>query len=123
MKKELFKKFLVMVLVICTIVATTGCASKKSDENNTTSTEPTTAAQSTSTEKKQIKFFHRFPDEPFNSFIESKIAEYEAANPDIDIVVTSAQNDPYKEKIKVVVGTNDCPDIFFSKSDRSHVVL
>lgn len=25
-------------------------------------------------EKKTIKFFHRFPDEPFNSFIEDKIA-------------------------------------------------
>ena len=28
-------------------------------------------------EKKTIKFFHRFPDEPFNSFIEDKIAQYE----------------------------------------------
>lgn len=26
-------------------------------------------------EKKTIKFFHRFPDEPFNSFIEDKIAQ------------------------------------------------
>lgn len=65
-------------------------------------------------EKKTIKFFHRFPDEPFNSFIEDKIAEYEAAHEDIDIVVESAQNAPYKEKLKVVVGGEDCPDIFFS---------
>ncbi|MDO5425297.1 MAG: extracellular solute-binding protein [Eubacteriales bacterium] len=65
-------------------------------------------------EKKTIKFFHRFPDEPYNSFIESKIAEYEEAHPDIDIVVESAQNNPYKEKLKVVVGGDDCPDIFFS---------
>lgn len=65
-------------------------------------------------EKKTIKFFHRFPDEPFNSFIEDKIAEYEAAHEDIDIVVESAQNNPYKEKVKVVVGGEDCPDIFFS---------
>lgn len=71
----------------------------------------TTAA---SDEKKVIKFFHRFPDEPYNSFIEEKIAEYEAAHPDIDIVIESAQNAPYKEKIKVVVGGNDTPDIFFS---------
>lgn len=65
-------------------------------------------------EKKTIKFFHRFPDEPFNSFIEDKIAQYEEEHPDIDIVVESAQNDPYKEKLKVVVGGDDCPDIFFS---------
>ena len=70
-----------------------------------------TQADQTSGEKKTIKFFHRFPDEPFNGFIESKIAEYEAAHPDIDIVVESAQNDPYKEKIKVVVGGNEATDI------------
>lgn len=65
-------------------------------------------------EKKVIKFFHRFPDEPFNSFIESVVAKYEEEHPDIDIVVSSAQNQPYKEKIKVVVGSNEAPDVFFS---------
>ena len=59
-----------------------------------------TQAAQESGEKKTIKFFHRFPDEPFNGFIESKIAEYEEAHPDIDIVVESAQNDPYKERLK-----------------------
>jgi raffinose/stachyose/melibiose transport system substrate-binding protein len=63
---------------------------------------------------KTIKFFHRFPDDPANSFIEEKIAEYEAAHPDIDIVVTSAQNQPFKEKIKTVVGTAEEPDIYYS---------
>lgn len=65
-------------------------------------------------ETKTIKFFHRFPDEPFNSYIERKIAEYEEMHPEIDFVVESAQNAPYKEKIKVVAGGEDCPDIFFS---------
>ena len=64
-------------------------------------------------DKKVIKLFHRFPDDPPNSFIEKKVAEYEAAHPDIDIEITSAQNQPYKEKIKVVVGSEECPDIFF----------
>ena len=43
-------------------------------------------------ETKTIKFFHRFPDEPFNSYIERKIAEYEEMHPEIDFVVESAQN-------------------------------
>ena len=63
---------------------------------------------------KVIKLFHRFPDDPCNAFIEKKIAEYEAAHPDIKFEITSAQNQPYKEKIKVVVGSDECPDIFFS---------
>ena len=44
---------------------------------------------------KVIKLFHRFPDDPCNAFIEKKIAEYEAAHPDIKFEVTSAQNKPY----------------------------
>ena len=59
-----------------------------------------TQAAQESGEKKTIKFFHRFPDEPFNGFIESKIAEYEEARPDIDIVVESAQNDHTKKKLR-----------------------
>lgn len=73
-----------------------------------------TTAAASSGDKKVIKLFHRFPDDPCNSFIEKKVAEYEAAHPDIDIEISSAQNQPYKEKIKVVVGSDDCPDIFFS---------
>ena len=65
-------------------------------------------------EVKTIKLFHRFPDDPANSFIEEKVAEYEAAHSDIDIVITSAQNQPFKEKIKTVVGTAEEPDIYYS---------
>lgn len=72
-----------------------------------------TAAAATG-EKKVIKFFHRFPDEPYNSFIDAKLHEYEASHPDIQFDITSAQNQDYKEKIKVVVGGDDTPDIFFS---------
>ncbi|MFT4004655.1 MAG: extracellular solute-binding protein [Lacrimispora sp.] len=64
--------------------------------------------------QKVIKFMHRFPDEPYNGFIESKLHEYEAAHPDIKFEITSAQNQEYKEKIKIVVGGDDTPDIFFS---------
>lgn len=93
--------------------------------NTKTSTDAPTGAQPAASgaeqqstaeagDKTVIKLFHRFPDDPCNSFIEKKIAEYEAAHPEIDIQVTSAQNQPYKEKIKVVVGSDECPDIFFS---------
>lgn len=114
MKKNLFKKLIGLAMVICIAASTMGCSSAGKSNEGTTTDSKTTEEGTATEEKKVIKFFHRFPDEPYNSFIESKIAEYEEAHPDIDIVVTSAQNDPYKEKIKVVVGTDDCPDIFFS---------
>ncbi len=115
MKKNVFKKLIVAAVAISIIVSVTACGSSgKNEGESSTSNTDSAAEQTSSGEKKVIKFFHRFPDEPYNSFIESKIAEYEAAHQDIDIVVTSAQNDPYKEKIKIVIAMDDCPDIFFS---------
>ncbi|GKX31524.1 putative ABC transporter extracellular-binding protein YurO [Vallitalea longa] len=103
MRRRLGRIFGVLLIVVM-LFSLTAC-SKSNDVSN-----------GEDKEKKVIKLFHRFPDEPFNSFIEKIVAEYEADHPDIDIVVSSAQNQPYKEKIKVVVGSKDCPDVFFSWS-------
>ncbi len=100
------------VIMVASLAACGGGESKPA--GNGGAAPAATEAASNSGEKKVIKFFHRFPDDPANTFIESKIAEYEAAHEDIDIVISSAQNQPYKEKIKTVIGTEEQPDIFYS---------
>ena len=67
-------------------------------------------------DKVTVIFFHRWPNEPKNSYINSLIDEFEAANPDIDIVADCVLNDSYKEKIRVLVSTDALPDVFFSWS-------
>ena len=67
-------------------------------------------------DKVTVNFFHRWPNEPKNSYINSLIDEFEAANPDIDIVTDCVLNDSYKEKIRVLVSTDALPDVFFSWS-------
>lgn len=67
-------------------------------------------------DKVTVNFFHRWPNEPRNSYINSLIDEFEAANPDIDIVSDCVLNDSYKEKIRVLVSTDALPDVFFSWS-------
>ena len=67
-------------------------------------------------DKVTVNFFHRWPNEPKNSYINKLIDEFEAANPDIDIVADCVLNDSYKEKIRVLVSTDDLPDVFFSWS-------
>ena len=67
-------------------------------------------------DKVTVNFFHRWPNEPRNSYINSLIDEFEAANPDIDIVADCVLNDSYKEKIRVLVSTDALPDVFFSWS-------
>ena len=67
-------------------------------------------------DKVTVNFFHRWPNEPKNSYINSLIDEFEAANPDIDIVADCVLNDSYKEKIRVLVSTDALPEVFFSWS-------
>lgn len=120
--KKFTKRSIAALLAGIMAISLSACSAASNDGSNkdgsNTSKQETKSgsaqASQTTGDKKVIKFFHRFPDEPFNGFIESKITEYEEAHPDIDIVVESAQNDAYKEKIKVVVGGKDAPDIFFS---------
>ena len=121
MKKQL-KRTVSLGLAAVMALGLTACGGSSSSSDSTTaaagSEEAKTEAAADTSESngdvKVIKLFHRFPDDPCNSFIESKIAEYESLHPDIKFEVTSAQNQPYKEKIKVVVGSDECPDIFFS---------
>ena len=63
-----------------------------------------------------VRFFHRWPNEPKLSYLNGLIAEFEAENPDIKIVTDQVLNDAYKEKIRVLVSTDDIPDVFMSWS-------
>ncbi|MDX9957076.1 MAG: ABC transporter substrate-binding protein [Clostridia bacterium] len=67
--------------------------------------------------KTTIRFFHRWPMEPRFSYFNQIVAEFEAQNPDIKIEMDSVENDAYKEKIRVLISSNDVPDVFVSWSD------
>jgi len=64
----------------------------------------------------EIDFFHRWPNEPKNAYFADLVKEFETANPDIKVNVESVLNDAYKDKIKVVAGSDNAPDVMFSWS-------
>ena len=64
----------------------------------------------------EIDFFHRWPNEPKNAYFSALVDEFEAENPDIKVNVESVLNDAYKDKVKVVAGSDNAPDIMFSWS-------
>lgn len=99
------KSILIFFMVLLTIPMLVACSS--STDNTNASGEDVV----------EIDFFHRWPNEPRKSFYDEKIKEYEEANPNVKINVNSVLNDSYKEKIKVLVSSNDLPDIFTSWSD------
>ncbi len=64
----------------------------------------------------ELKLFHRWPNAPFKPYIDAVIADFQAANPGITIVTDQVLNDAYKDKIRVVLGSSNQPDIFFAWS-------
>lgn len=67
--------------------------------------------------KTVVRFFHRWPQEPRKTYFDQLVAEFEKENPDIKIEMDSVINDAYKEKIRVLVSSNDIPDVFCTWSD------
>ena len=75
------------------------------------------AAAALAEEKITLTFFHRWPNEPKGPYMDEVIAKFEAVNPNIDIVlIDPVLNDSYKEKIRVLVGSSEIPDVFMSWS-------
>lgn len=75
------------------------------------------ASDSDSEGQVEIDFFHRWPNEPKNTYFTDLVKEFEAENPDIKVNVESVLNDAYKDKIKVVAGSDNAPDVMFSWSN------
>ncbi|AKO93080.1 ABC transporter substrate-binding protein [Priestia filamentosa] len=68
--------------------------------------------------KTVLTFFHRWPKEPEKTYFNDVVKEFEKQHPDIKIKTEAVLNDSYKDKIKVMTGTNNPPDIYFSWSDE-----
>ena len=74
------------------------------------------AAGETSGDKVVINFFHRWPNDPKNSMFKELVQEYMNENPNVTINMDCILNDQYKEKIRMVVSTDEIPDVFSSWS-------
>lgn len=67
-------------------------------------------------DKTVVSFLHKFPEPENMAYFDAAVAEFEAANPTIDIVMEAVADEPYKDKIRVLMASNQVPDIYFSWS-------
>ncbi len=104
---------LVVVMVLSLFLTACGSAEPEAAQPSD-STEPAEVAEPTAEDPITLKFLHRWPDELYDGFFNDMAREYETANPGIIIDVQAIANDPFKEKIKVVLGTDEAPDVFFT---------
>ena len=67
-------------------------------------------------DKTVVSFLHKFPEPENMAYFDAAVAEFEAANPTIDIVMEAVADEPYKDKIRVLMASDQVPDIYFSWS-------
>lgn len=100
MKKLL--SIIVGIMLLSSFVA--GCAVSKS------------SGSSKNGDKVTLTFANRYPDEPYKSYFDSVVKEFEKKHPNVDIQIINASNQDYKQKINVLMASNNPPDIYFSWS-------
>lgn len=109
MKK--FKKLMALGLAVVMGVATlAGCGGGNAGGDAAADNSGASDGQVT------IKFVHKFPEAARMEFFESVVADFEAANPNIKIEMTAYGDEEIKDKTRVLLGSADAPDIFFTWS-------
>ncbi|MGM0923402.1 MAG: ABC transporter substrate-binding protein [Bacillota bacterium] len=93
-------KILLAVTLMLTFVIT-GCSTSSSTEEDG---------------KVVLKFLHKWPQPEYAPYFEEVVKEFESKNPTIKIDMEAIADDPIKDKLRVVLGGNDVPDIMFSWS-------
>lgn len=101
-----FKKLCCLGLVILMTVSTfTACGSKSSDTSSSNESQQIT-----------IKFLHKWPQPQNMPYFEEVVKDFEATHPNIKVNMEAVADEPIKDKLRVLMGSNDQPDIFFSWS-------
>lgn len=115
------RKLAALALAVAMALSVTACGGSKdsasTDAADTKEKQEQGAAEESNTEEEVvINFFHRWPNDPKNSMFKSLIEEYMKENPNVKINMDCILNDQYKEKIRMIVSTDEVPDIFSSWS-------
>jgi raffinose/stachyose/melibiose transport system substrate-binding protein len=61
-----------------------------------------------------LTFFNRYPNQPYKKYFDDVISDFEVQNPNVKINEVTALNADYKQKINVLLGSSNPPDIYFS---------
>ncbi|MFS0865654.1 ABC transporter substrate-binding protein [Fredinandcohnia sp. 179-A 10B2 NHS] len=97
--RKLTKTLGVMLLMFAFIL--TGCSNSSSSEESG---------------KTVLKFLHKWPQPEYAPYFEEVVEEFENQNPDIKIEMEAIADEPIKDKLRVILGGNEVPDIMFSWS-------
>lgn len=119
------KKIAALLAASIVLGALAGCSGSQGGAQATTAAE-TTAASTTSAgesksaensdskEKVVLNWLHRYPEERYVNYFQSLADGYMAEHPNVQINVEVVGDVAMKDKLKVMVGGGEIPDIFYS---------
>jgi raffinose/stachyose/melibiose transport system substrate-binding protein len=61
-----------------------------------------------------IRFFHKWPEPEHMDYYNYVIQEYEKVHPNVKIEMEAVADEPYKDKIRILMASGDVPDVYFS---------
>lgn len=72
------------------------------------------AADAGSGDQVTIKFVHKYSEANRATFIENQVKAFEEANPNIKVEIQAYGDEEIKDKIRVLLGSADSPDVYFT---------
>lgn len=104
------KRWKKMMAVLSVMAISTGMLAGCGQSDGETKSEASNGGDVT------IKFVHKFPEEQRMTFFKEVVSQFEEANPGIHIEMTAYGDEEIKDKTRVLLGSADAPDIYFTWS-------
>ena len=113
------KKTISLIMVIAMIICLfAGCGSSSAPAQTAATEAPKPAASNEQTpaadEKVTIRFAHQWAEENRLPYWNALVEGYMAEHPNVNIETEVMPNETYKEKIRIMLGGTDMPDLFFT---------
>lgn len=113
--------WILISLVLMSSLLLTSCGSaateapKPADTGSGATSVPEVApAAASSGEQVTIKFFHKWPEPEQLEYYNYVITEFQKTHPNIKIEMEAVADEPYKDKIRILMASGEVPDIYFS---------
>lgn len=115
MKSRTQKVLVLLLALVMTLSLMTACGGQetKEPEKPEEQAEDKPAADD---EQITIQFLHKWPNPEYNFFFEEVVEKFMAENPNIKVEMEAVGDEPIKDKLRIVMGTQEQPDVFFSWS-------
>lgn len=101
--KKINKYFILLIALILTMSILTACGSNDSSSED-------------NDDVVELKFIHKWPKPEHAAYFDNVIKKFEEENDNIKIKVEAIGDEPIKDKLRILMGTENQPDIFFTWS-------